>query len=87
MFRIIALRFAGAMVSVLAGLCLVVSVLSLVAWAKGGSAADGTPVLASGFFVGFLVCVLVFLLLRRQSTRTEAQVEALIDDQPVDGQD
>lgn len=72
MFRIISLRLAAAMVAVLAGLCLVVTVLSAVVWAKGGSGAEGMPVLASGFLVGGMLCVVVVLLLRRKSRQIEA---------------
>ncbi len=80
MFRIIALRFAAAMVSVLAGLCLVVTVLALIVWAKGGSPADGMPALAAGFLVGFLLCVVVFLLLRRNSRRIEAELDQALSE-------
>lgn len=80
MFRIIALRVAAAMVAVVAGLCLVVTVLAAIVWAKGGSEADGMPALTGGFFAGFLLCLLGFWLLRRRSAR----VEAAFDD-PADG--
>ena len=80
MFRIIALRVAAAMVAVVAGLCLVVTVLAAIVWAKGGSDADGMPALAGGFFAGFLLCLAAFWMLRRRSAR----VEAAFDD-PADG--
>lgn len=80
LFRVIGLRVLAAMVAVVAGLCLVVTVLAAVVWAKGGSEADGMPALTGGFFAGFLLCLLGFWLLRRRSVR----VEAAFDD-PADG--
>lgn len=81
MFRIIALRVAAAMVAVVAGLCLVVTVLAAIVWAKGGSDADGMPALTGGFFAGFLLCLAAFWMVRRRSVR----VEALLDE-PEPGQ-
>lgn len=76
MFRIIALRVAGAMMSVLAGLCALVTVLAVIVWAKGGSEADGMPQLAGGFLVGCVVCVGVVVLVRRRSRQVEADLDA-----------
>ncbi|GAB3581254.1 hypothetical protein [Calidifontibacter terrae] len=84
MFQLLALRFAAAMVSVLGGLCLLVTVLALIVWAKGGENANGMPGLAIGFFVGLLVCVVVTLMFRRRSQRAEAA--ALDQVEESDGQ-
>ncbi|WP_431841804.1 hypothetical protein [Calidifontibacter indicus] len=81
LFRVIGLRVLAAMVAVVAGLCLVVTVLAAVVWAKGGSEADGMPALTGGFFAGFLLCLAAFWMVRRRSVR----VEALLDE-PAPGQ-
>lgn len=81
MFRIIALRVAGAMVAVVAGLCLVVTVLASFVWAKGGSEADGMPVVAGSFAFGFLVCLVAFWLIRRRSQQVEARLDEQLDGQ------
>ena len=69
--RGIALRFAAGMVGTLAGLSVIVAVLAVVLWWRGGEDADAGRGMAIGFGIGALVLAGIMVWLRRYTERVE----------------
>lgn len=78
----IALRSMAAMCGFVAALSVIVVVLALIAWGRGGENADGMPQLATGFSIGAVVLAVLAYFFMRRLKALEASLDAQADSDP-----